>query len=151
MKVIQGDLLKLALNGSFDVIIHCANCFNVFGLGIARQIAIQFPEAAIADNYTKRGDKNKLGTIGVVEIERKDVKFIIVNLYGQYGCHWSKINADYDALRKGFQAVKKQFSGKRIGYPRIANGLAKGDWNIISKIINEELLDEDHTLVEYKS
>ena len=70
MKIIKGDLLKLALEGKFDVITHGCNCFNTMGAGIARQIAIEFPEAAIADNYTKRGDKSKLGTIGVVDIER---------------------------------------------------------------------------------
>ena len=32
----------------------------------------------------------------------------------------------------------------------IGGGLAGGDWNIISAIINEELAGEDHTLVKYK-
>ena len=45
--------------------------------------------------------------------------------------------------------VKTKFSGKRIGYPKIGAGLAKGDWNTIAAIINEELAGEDHTLVEY--
>jgi O-acetyl-ADP-ribose deacetylase (regulator of RNase III) len=150
MKTIQGDLIKLALQGHFDVIVHQCNCFNTMGLGIARQIATQLPEAAIADNYTKRGDANKLGTIGVVEIERKNIKFIVVNAYGQYGCNISKVNADYDALRSCFKEVKKQFSGKRIGFPKISAGLARGNWDIISKIIDEELEGEDYTLVEFK-
>jgi O-acetyl-ADP-ribose deacetylase (regulator of RNase III) len=45
--------------------------------------------------------------------------------------------------------VKAKFSGKRIGYPKIGAGLAKGDWNKISKIIDEELAGEEHTLVEF--
>jgi O-acetyl-ADP-ribose deacetylase (regulator of RNase III) len=150
MKVVQGDLIKLALQSQFDVIVHQCNCFNTMGLGIARQIAIELPEAAIADNYTKRGDASKLGTIGVIEIERKNVKFIVVNAYGQYGCNINKVNADYDALRKCFKEVKRQFSGKRIAYPKIGAGLARGNWDIISKIIEEELEGEDHTLVEFK-
>ena len=40
-------------------------------------------------------------------------------------------------------------TGKRIGYPRIGAGLAKGDWGVISNIIDVELGGEDHTLVEY--
>jgi hypothetical protein len=32
----------------------------------------------------------------------------------------------------------------------IGAGLAKGDWSIIASIIEEELADEDHTLVEYQ-
>ncbi len=44
--------------------------------------------------------------------------------------------------------VKTRFAGRRIGYPKIGAGLAKGDWDIIAQIIDAELADEDHTLVE---
>ena len=57
--------------------------------------------------------------------------------------------ADYDAIRSVFRLVKQQFSGMTIGYPLIGAGLAKGDWTIISSIIDEELIGEDHTLVEF--
>jgi hypothetical protein len=46
--------------------------------------------------------------------------------------------------------VKAKFSGSMIAYPKIGAGLAKGDWNIISSIIEEELVGEDHTLVEHQ-
>ncbi|MEM7553606.1 MAG: hypothetical protein AAF378_05820 [Cyanobacteria bacterium P01_A01_bin.84] len=73
----------------------------------------------------------------------------LVNGYTQF--HWRGFGtlADYDAIRLVMGMVKSQFSGKRIGYPKIGAGLARGDWNIISQIIDEELDDEDHTLVEY--
>jgi len=48
------------------------------------------------------------------------------------------------------RAVKKNFSGKRIGYPLIGAGLARGNWEVIKKIIEEELSDENHTLVKFK-
>jgi hypothetical protein len=38
----------------------------------------------------------------------------------------------------------------KIGYPLYGSGLAGGSWEIISKIIDEELKGENHTLVEYK-
>lgn len=38
MKVVRGDLLQLALDGAFDVIVHGANCQCVMGAGIARTI-----------------------------------------------------------------------------------------------------------------
>ena len=47
------------------------------------------------------------------------------------------------------KTVKQNFAGTRIGYPLIGAGLAKGDWQVISKIIEEELEGEDHTLVEF--
>lgn len=46
------------------------------------------------------------------------------------------------------RAVKDRFSGKRIGYPKIGAGLAKGDWSIVAAIIDEVLEHKDHTLVE---
>ena len=70
--------------------------------------------------------------------------------YTQYDWRGSGIKADYKAIREVFKKVKEQFSGLRIGYPAIGAGLAGGDWNVISKIIKEELKDETHTFVEYQ-
>ena len=44
--------------------------------------------------------------------------------------------------------LKRDFSGKRIGYPRIGAGLAGGDWSTIYQIIDDELQGEDQTLVD---
>lgn len=53
MKTVHGNLIKMALEGKFDVIIHGCNCFNTFGAGIALQIKRIFPDAYEADlkNY----------------------------------------------------------------------------------------------------
>ena len=45
MNVVDGDLIKLALNGTFDVIVHGANCQCTMGAGIAKAIKATFPEA----------------------------------------------------------------------------------------------------------
>jgi len=45
---------------------------------------------------------------------------------------------------------KNIFSGKKIAYPAIGADLGGSNWQIISKIINEELVGEDHTFVEYQ-
>lgn len=150
MKTVDGDLIKLAMQGKFDVIVHGCNCFNTMGAGIARQIAIECPEATIIDNYTKRGDKSKLGTFTEAEVVRNGIKFTVVNAYTQYGCHYSKINVDYDAIKNCFIKIKEKYSGKRIGYPLIGCGLAGGDWNVVSKIIDGILTEEDHTLVNFR-
>ncbi len=149
MKSIDGDLLRLAIAGDFDVIVHGCNCFCEMGGGIAKSIRDQFPEAYESDLATVCGDKEKLGTFTCAEIIRDKARISIVNAYTQY--HWSGegILADYDAIRKVFGKIKEQFSGKRIAYPKIGAGLAKGDWEVISKIINEQLQGEDHTLVNY--
>ncbi|NEP19466.1 MAG: phosphatase [Leptolyngbya sp. SIO4C1] len=149
MKTVRGDLLKLALNGVFDVIIHGCNCQCAMGAGIAKAIKSTFPEAYDADCQTARADKNKLGKISFATVERSGHELTIVNGYTQFHWQGTGVLADYAAIRSVMAEVKSQFAGKRIGYPKIGAGLAKGDWTIVSKIIDEELTGEDHTLVEY--
>ena len=144
MKIIEGDLIKLAKAGEFDVIIHGCNCFSTMGAGIADTIAKEFPQAMLADQ-TRYGDPDKMGTYTQATVD----SVTIVNAYTQYEYTMSKVDVDYEALRACFKAVKEEFTGKRIGYPLIGAGLAGGDWNVISKIIDEELEGEDHTLVKF--
>ncbi len=149
MRKIKGDLIELAIDGEFDLIIHGCNCFCTMGAGIAKTIKLKFPEAYKADLKTEKGDKSKLGTISVTETETENGKLIIVNGYTQFNWRGNGNKADYDAIRNVFQKVKEKFSGLRIGYPAIGAGLAGGDWNIISEIIEQELDGENHTFVEY--
>lgn len=53
----------------------------------------------------------------------------------------------YEAIEKVFGSIADNFYGKRIAYPKIGAGLAGGDWEIISSIIDEELEGMDHTVV----
>ncbi len=150
MKKTKGDLIKLAIEGEFDLIIHGCNCFCTMGAGIAKTIKQKFPEAYEADLNTEKGEQSKLGTISWAESKTQSGKLIVVNGYTQFHWRGTGVKADYEALRKVFKIVKEQFSGTRIGYPAIGAGLARGDWKIISKIIEEELSGEDHTFVEYQ-
>ena len=163
MKKVKGDLLELALDGEFDVIVHGCNCFCLMGAGIAKSIKTMFPEAYFADLNTQKGDRGKLGTCsmamisvsisdnssGISSSNNGERLLAVVNGYTQY--HWkgAGILADYDAIKAVFERVKKDFSGKRIGYPKIGAGLARGNWNVIASIIDKALEGEDHTLVEF--
>jgi O-acetyl-ADP-ribose deacetylase (regulator of RNase III) len=148
MRRIEGDLISLALTGSFDVIIHGCNCHCLMGAGIARAIRQHFPEAYQADQATTAGDRSKLGSISWAAVHRNGFDFVVVNGYTQFSPSGPGILVDYEAVRGVMRHIKARFSGKRIGYPRIGAGLARGDWSIISSIISEELVAEDHTLVE---
>lgn len=151
VKSVDGDLIKLALDGHFDVIIHGCNCFCAMDGGIARSIKQEFPEAFAADLATVEGGRAKLGEYSKAKIVRAQNEFTVVNAYTQFHFHGSGVLADYEAIRSAFSAVQTEFSGFRIGYPRIGAGLAGGDWGIISGIISEELEGEDHTLVRFKT
>ncbi len=150
MKRIQGDLIKLALDGHFDVIIHGCNCFCKMGAGIAHQIKKTFPKAFQADKETRCGDRNKLGRYSQTLVNEDAHPIIVVNGYTQFHYEGGGVLADYNAIATLFAQLKKDFTGQRFGYPKIGAGLAGGDWEIISQIIDQALFDEDHTLVEFK-
>ncbi|WP_084068219.1 macro domain-containing protein [Desulfocicer vacuolatum] len=149
MKIVNGDLIKLAVDGEFDVIIHGCNCFCTMGAGIARSIKAQFPEAFQADLATKKGDRTKLGGFSHAMVTQNGHAVIVINAYTQFHYSGNAVLADYDAITSVFRKLKVQFSGKRFGFPLIGAGLAGGDWQVISKIIDRELQGEDFTLVQY--
>ena len=119
------------------------------GRGIALQIKREYPAAYQADLKTPKGSAAKLGTCSVAKVKGPSGDFIIVNAYTQV--HWTGRGrlADYDAIRSCMRWIASEFSGSRIGLPKIGAGLAGGDWNTILKIIEEELSGEDVKIVEF--
>lgn len=150
MDAVDGDLLKLALDGRFDVIVHGCNCFCVMDGGIAKAIKELFPEAYDADCETKVADKGKLGSYSLVKIVRGDVSFYLVNAYTQYDYRGAQIHVNYDAIQKVFEKIGKEFDGLKIAYPKIGAGLGGGNWAVIKEIIDNSLVDQSHTLVNCK-
>jgi O-acetyl-ADP-ribose deacetylase (regulator of RNase III) len=150
MKKRQGNLIELAKEGTFDVIVHGCNCWCEMGAGIAKAIRQSFPEAYEADRQTTPGDRSKLGTCTTAASQVGDHTVHVVNAYTQfnYTKQGDEVLVDYDAVRSCMRWIKERFSGLRIGLPKIGAGLAGGDWGEISRIIDEELAEEDVTLVE---
>ena len=147
----EGDLIRKAQDGEFDLIAHGCNCFCTMGAGIAKGIKTSFPAAFKADKATRKGEKKKLGTCSFASINRNGSPLIVVNAYTQFDWRGQGVKVSYDAIRSCMKWIKKKYSGKRIGLPKIGAGLAGGDWNLISNIIDEELSEEDVTLVKYKT
>jgi len=155
MKVVTGDLIKMAKDGEFNLIVHGCNCMCTMGKGIALQIKKNFPEAYEADQRSVKGLKSKLGDTSSVWID--DYNLMVVNGYTQYDFRPTYdddgvVRVDYEAIKKVFRTIGHNCRGLKnfkIGYPKIGAGLAGGDWDIISKIIDKELDGLDHTLVEW--
>lgn len=164
---VDGDLVKLALEGKFNVVVQGNNCFCTQGSGLAPQ----FVKAFNTDKFKMeepqyRGDINKLGTIDYekqwfpkptpIGINFGGFSLYVVNSYTQYnfGSYREggdvKAPADYEAITMVMRKLNKVFKGKHIGLPKIGAGLAGGDWEIIKGIIQKELVDCDVTLVNYK-
>lgn len=170
---IQGDLIKLAQEGKFDVIAHGCNCFCTMRAGIATQFVKAFHTDKFPQEHPQLAGKiEKLGNIdgrilnvfdGVAYIPENapkelifktpDFELIVVNAYTQYypgknspGCN---IPLDYTALQLCFRKMNHIFKGKHIGLPKIGCGLAKGNWELVSELIQYELFDCDVTVVIY--
>jgi len=150
----DGDLIKLAKEGMFDVIAHGCNCHSTMGAGIAPQMARAFG----CDRFVMErigSDVNKLGNIDYQTFvlgentiwslddgknNRNEPELTVVNAYTQfnYGRNHSDGDAkplSYEALTLCMKKINIVFAGKHIGLPRIGAGLAGGDWERIKYII----------------
>ena len=84
MEIIQADLIQMAKNQQFDVLVHGCNIYCTFGKGLAKAIKEHFPTAYEADKKTAYGDVNKVGTYSKVYVP--EYRLTIVNAYTQKGC-----------------------------------------------------------------
>ena len=149
MKERVGDLLVLAEQGEFDIIVHGCNCFHTFGAGIALAIKRRWPETHRTDvQETTYGDRGKLGTVSATTVSPK---LTVVNAYTQFGYGSNGPNVDYEAVAAAFRRIKGLYGNKglRFGIPKIGAGLAGGDWDHIYKIIDEIMSVEDITVVVF--
>lgn len=152
-KEIEGNLITLALQREFNVIVHGCNCFCTMGAGIAPQMAKTFDADILYLEYEEyKGDINKLGSINFIGVDINEPKnwiteedtlardnvsnlLYVVNAYTQYGLgsnhgSGSPHPLDYEALRLCLRKINKIFKHKSIGLPLIGCGLAGGVWDI---------------------
>ena len=146
MEVRRGDLLALTRAGEFDLIIHGCNCQCTMGAGIAKQIREHFPAAWAADRATGPSAA-KLGTISSATVSLGDRELTIINGYTQNHWHGLGVLVDYGALAQVMATVRERYGDRRIGYPKIGAGLARGHWPTIAAIIDRELAGCQHWLV----
>lgn len=137
MFLVKGDLLRLARNGEFDVIVQGCNCYCRMGNGLAKQIRTQYPEAYDADLNTIPGDRTKLGTY--TQVRTRD-GFTIVNAYTQYRFNRTGERQDlfeYDAFERILNQLANELPNSRFGFPLIGAGLAGGDLTKIVAAIDQ--------------
>lgn len=148
MKYIVKDLLKAAVDGMFDAIAHQTNCMHRWNSGLAPQLKERFPQAYNADLLTRFSDITKLGTCSFSTYLSKDqTPVLIANCYGQYQNCSNGGETDYVALRSALLQLSKSVpENRRIGFPKIGCGAAKGDWNIVSAMIEEIFINHDVTI-----
>jgi O-acetyl-ADP-ribose deacetylase (regulator of RNase III) len=134
------------LNAKEDIICHQVNCYGIMGAGLAKQIKSKYPEVfyeylKFCSNHWNKD--NLLGSSFVAKA--KDGK-LIANLFGQKNYGTRILQTDYNALEKAFINLKNyalQFDYS-IAIPyKIGCGLAGGDWDIVSKMIESIFINMD--------
>lgn len=152
IKYIEGNLVTMAKNGEFDIIIHGCNIWNTMGAGIALQIKKAFPEAYEADLKTTKGDQRKIGTYTVGYIDLDDDKVLaVINAYTQKDFGLSGDMFEYDSFRNILNDLIGCIRDDvKIGMPLIGCGLAGGNKERILDIIEETIGEFDVTIVEYR-
>lgn len=157
MKSVKGDLVKMFMNGEFDIIIQGCNCQKMMGAGIAYQIKREIPEAYLADQLYDRFEHNidKLSNYSYATVRREGHPIgFVINLYSQF---LPGKNLDENAILLGFTKLSKKLLSKlnnkdtKIGIPEIGCGIAGGDWNIIGPKIAEIMKNYNLTHVKYDS
>jgi O-acetyl-ADP-ribose deacetylase (regulator of RNase III) len=105
----------------------------------------RYPEAFEADWNTSPGSRDKLGTFTYAALKDK----IVFNLYTQHRYGIDRVHVDYDAVRDSLSAMRSyleencDYDQVKIGLPMIGCGLAGGDWDVVSKIVENTFEDKD--------
>lgn len=158
MEIVQGDLIKMAMEGNFDAIAHGCNCFCTQKAGIAAKMSMVFetnnPSYYKLEEERRKGDFHKLGNIeGVTRTFFWDNSYIhsyihlyVINCYTQYNLGKA---LDYDALTMCMKKINHYYKGLHIGLPQIGCGIAGGSWSRVKEILNETLTNVKVTVVEF--
>lgn len=169
LKNAKGNLIDMAEQGMFDVIVHGCNCQNTMGSGIAKELRARYPGAYWADEIAYRdafnGDGwfegkpiNLLGTYSeTTDTENfREFKFRIINAYTQINYLPRGVDHfEYGSFLLILRKLAAVYPNKRFGLPYIGMGLAGGDPKQIMPII-EAFASEvtktggSVTLVEFK-
>lgn len=143
LKHTKGNLLDLAEQGKFDVIVHGCNCQNTMGSGIAKEIRERYQGAYDADTLATEQWQNpvaKLGNFSTYATVGKGNPFIIVNAYTQLD--YNKKDEEFiDRFEyESFYLILKKLEALgpvKFGFPYIGMGLAGGDKDRIIAMLED--------------
>jgi len=159
LKRVKGNLIDLAEQGEFDVIVHGCNCLNTMGSGIALEMRNRYPKVYDADTLATQQWKTpvaKLGNFSTYTTVGKGKPFVIVNAYTQvnFAPRW----VDHFEYESFYLILRKleALGPVKFGFPYIGMGLAGGDETRIIKLL-EDFADRvtatggSVTLVEFQA
>ncbi len=141
IEYVVGDLLA----SRESVIAHGCNAQGVMASGIAKAIREAYPTvySDYRGTYEAQGKKLHLGQI----VSTRTLERTILNIISQeyYGRNPNVIYVSYDAIEKAILRIN-EMGYVRVAFPKIGAGLANGNWETISQIIESA---SDFTPVVY--
>mgnify|MGYP000149060829 CR=1 FL=1 len=160
LRYAKGNLIDMALQGSFDVIVHGCNCQITMGSGIAKEIKDRYPDAYAVDLYMDQDFGashrfHKLGNYSEATVYTDDTTFKIVNAYTQYDFLPRGVDHfNYASFAMILEKLAHFHHGKRFGFPYIGMGLAGGDSKRILTLLEDFAIKVNEsggtvTLVEF--
>jgi len=122
-------------------IVHGCNAQGVMGSGVAKIVRDAYFDAYkfYVEQYDEHG--LKLGDVQFVEANGKTiVNAITQDNYGRTGDRFVSYDAVADCMRNINKMLK--LSGlTQVAMPQIGAGLGGGNWDVISRIIEDEMVD----------
>lgn len=156
-----GNLIDMAEQGEFDIIVHGCNCLNTMGSGIAKEIRSRYPGAYEADTLATKQWQNpiaKLGNFSTYVTVGKGKPFLIVNAYTQVKFGGEGIDHfEYESFSLILRKILAFGGSVNYGFPYIGMGLAGGDKRRIIKMLEDFAVEVNKlggkgsvTLVEFQ-
>jgi O-acetyl-ADP-ribose deacetylase (regulator of RNase III) len=147
--MVVGDVTEPCIDDTINhqviIIPHVCNDLGVFGAGVAKAIAHQFPQAKEDYmSFMKFQFDNPLGEVIWSEVENDRCETLyIANMIAQHGIIGKEnpIPLDYEALNEAMDIVTKRAKNEincSIHCPKFGCGLAGGDWKIVEKMIEDK-------------
>jgi len=146
LKHAKGNLINMAEQGYFDILVHGCNCQNTMGSGIAKEIRARYPLAYTADTnfmrqmppVCKLGMWSNHNTDGHGSVFYDVSPFIIINAYTQVNYLPRGVDHfEYESFGLILRKLAAVYPGKRFGFPRIGQGLAGGNPDRINQMLED--------------
>lgn len=134
---VKGNLIDMAEQGQFNIIVHGCNCQNTMGSGIAKELRARYPGVYEADTLAGKTWQTPVAKLGnfstYATVGKQGNPFVVINAYTQLhylprGVDHFEYESFYVILRKLEHIVKDNVS---IGFPYIGMGLAGGNSAVI--------------------
>lgn len=141
INIIEQNILEI----ESGIICQQVNCFGGIK-GLAAKISVKWPEVkekykTLAQYYKSNSEWDLLGRVQFVQI---NPNLIIANLFSQYDCGTESRKVEYYALSQCLSKVNVRALSEEMAVYipyKMSCGLAGGDWNVVSEIINRHSSD----------